>query len=60
MAYKRYMIFAWDNYDNAPPLDCIIEDSFDSLEEARDARAETLEDAEFAEIFDRIEGTMVK
>ncbi|MEN6423227.1 MAG: hypothetical protein ABFD76_14910 [Smithella sp.] len=56
--YKRYMIFAWDEYDNVPPFDCII-DSTDDL----DAAKEILKNNKYDQlgcIFDRIEGVMLE
>ncbi len=54
--YKRYMVFAWLEYDNTEPFNC-CEDSFDNLEEAQ-TLFESLKD--FGKcIFDRVEGKMV-
>lgn len=58
MSYKRYMVFAWTEYDNVPPFHC-IEGSFDDLDEAKKF-AESLIDIDDPDggscVFDRVEG----
>lgn len=54
--FKRYMVFSWDEYDNADPFDCVIFHT-DVLEEAK-AKAKD-DDSYGVCIFDRVNGTNV-
>ena len=54
--FKRYMIFEWDEYDNADPFNCIVE-SFDNLEDATDLFKRRKVYGKC--IFDRVDGCVV-
>ena len=56
MAYKRYMVFYSDEYDNLSPFECLA-DSFDNLSDAKDSINK--DTVYLVEVFDRIKGEIV-
>ena len=59
MAYQRYMVFYWTEYDNVPPFQC-IDSSYDDLDEAK-AKAKKLkeDDDDGSCVFDRVKGVII-
>lgn len=55
---KRYMVFAWDIYDNAAPFNC-IQGSFDTIAEA-DECIKGCTIYQWTAIFDRVDGVAFK
>ena len=55
--YKRYMIFAWDEYDNSSPFGCLKE-STDNKEEAIETFNKIYQ-YDYKCVFDRTEGRII-
>ena len=59
MAYQRYMVFTWTEYDNVSPFEC-VHGSYDDLDKAKAKAKELKEDEEdYSCVFDRVKGVRV-
>ncbi len=59
MAYQRYMVFTWTDYDNVSPFEC-VDSSYDNLDTAK-AKAKKLKEDEgdYSCVFDRVKGVRI-